>query len=160
MLNLAQVQKNPTSDKLQLQILAYQIDDSVWEVDNSTIIPLMEQTYLIEGALVLLEKETDNVITNIKPATDWILSLLQKYLTKNAISPQFIAAEQSKIEEWRQEITVQNLELNRRFLEIETRREQLQELEQSLKQEQEKLQSMTDRLKRGVGNSDCLEGQV
>jgi type I site-specific restriction-modification system R (restriction) subunit len=147
MLNLAQVQKNPTSGKLELQILAYQIDDSVWEVNNSSIITVKEQTSLIEGALVLLEKEADNVITNIKPATDWILSLLQKHLTKNAVNPQFIAAEQSKIEEWRQEITVQNLELNRRFLEIETRREQLQELEQALKQEQEQLQLMANRLK-------------
>jgi hypothetical protein len=147
MLNLAQVQKNPTSGKLELQILAYQIEDSIWEVDNSTVIPLIEQTSLIEGALVLLEKEANNAIFSIKPATDWILSLLQKHLTKNAISPQFIAAEQSKVEEWRQEITVQNLELNRRFLEIETRREQLQELEQSLKQEQEQLQLMADRLK-------------
>lgn len=149
MLNLAQVQKNPNSGKLELQILAYQIDDSVWEVDNSTVIPLVEPNSLIEGSLVLLEKEADNVIFNIKPATDWVLSLLQKHLTKNSVSPQFIAAEQLKIEEWRQEITVQNLELNRRFLEIETRREQLQELEQSLKQEQEQLQLMADRLKQG-----------
>jgi hypothetical protein len=147
MLNLAQVQKNQTSGKLELQILAYQIDESIWEVDNSTVIPLIEETSLIEGALVLLEKEANNAIFSIKPATDWILSLLQKHLTKNAVSPQFVAAEQSKIEEWRQEITVQNLELNRRFLEIETRREQLQELEQSLKQEQEQLQLMADRLK-------------
>jgi hypothetical protein len=147
MLNLAQVQKNQTSGKLELQVLAYQVDENVWEVDNSIIIPLIEETSLIEGALVLLEKEANNAIFSIKPATDWILSLLQKHLTKNAVSPQFVAAEQSKIEEWRQEITVQNLELNRRFLEIETRREQLQELEQSLKQEQEQLQLMADRLK-------------
>lgn len=146
MLHLAQVQKNQTSSKLELQILAYQIDDSVWEVDNSTIIPLIEQAALLEGALVLLEKEPDNVITNIQPAKDWILSLLQKHHTKNAVNAQFIAAEQSKIEQWRQEITVQNLELNRRFLEIETRREQLQELEQSLKQDQEQLQLEATRL--------------
>jgi hypothetical protein len=147
MLNLAQVQKNQTSDKLELQILAYQIDENVWEVDNSIVIPIIEETSLIEGALVLLEKEANNAIFSIKPATDWILSLLQKHLTKNTVSPQFVAAEQSKVEEWRQEITVQNLELNRRFLEIETRREQLQELEQSLKQEQEQLQLMANRLK-------------
>ena len=147
MLHLAQVQKNPTSGNLELQIIASQIDDSVWEVDNSTIIPLTEEISLVESVLVLLEKESDNSITKIQPATDWILSLLQKHFTKNAISPQLVAAEQSKIEEWRQEITVQNLELNRRFLEIETRREQLQELEQSLKQEQEQLQLMANRLK-------------
>lgn len=147
MLHLAQVQKNPTSGNLELQIIASQIDDSVWEVNNSAIIPLTEEISLVESALVLLEKESDNSITKIQPATDWILSLLQKHFTKNAISPQLVAAEQSKIEEWRQEITVQNLELNRRFLEIETRREQLQELEQSLKQEQEQLQLMANRLK-------------
>ncbi|VEP11923.1 conserved hypothetical protein [Hyella patelloides LEGE 07179] len=147
MLHLAQVQKNPTSGNLELQVIASQIDDSVWEVDNSTLIPLTEEISLVESALVLLEKESDNSITKIQPATDWILSLLQKHFTKNAISPQLVAAEQSKIEEWRQEITVQNLELNRRFLEIETRREQLQELEQSLKHEQEQLQLMANRLK-------------
>lgn len=147
MLNLAQVQKNPNSKNLELRILAYQIDDEVWEVNNSTIIAVEETNSLMEGMLVLFEKEANNLISNIRPATEWIVSVLQKYLTKNAFDSKFIAAEQLKVEQWRQEITVQNLELNRRFLEIETRREQLQELEQSLKQEQEQLQLMADRLK-------------
>ena len=147
MLNLAQVQKNPNSKNLELRILAYQIDDEVWEVNNCTVIAVEETNSLMEGMLVLFEKEANNLISNIRPATEWIVSVLQKYLTKNAFDSKFIAAEQLKVEQWRQEITVQNLELNRRFLEIETRREQLQELEQSLKQEQEQLQLMADRLK-------------
>ena len=146
MLHLAQVQKNSTSGNLQLQILAHQIDDDVWQVENSTIIPLTEATTFLEGTLVLVEKESDHTISSIQPAKDWVLSLLQKHLTKNAVNHQFLAEEQSKVEQWRQEITVQNLELNRQFLEIETRREQLQELEQSLKHDQERLQLLANHL--------------
>ena len=148
MLNLAQVKKNLTSGKSELQILAYQIDRDVWQVDNSLIIPLTEQNSLAEGVLVLLEREQDNSINKIEPAKDWILNLLGKYLSENTINPQFIAAEQSKIEQWRQEITAENLELSRRSLEVETRREQLQELEQSLKLEQERLQLLAERLEK------------
>ena len=146
MLHLAQVQRNPTSDNLQLQILAHQVDDDVWQVESSKIIPLIETTTFSEGTLVLFEKGSDNTISNIQPAKDWVLSLLQKHFTRNAINPQFLAEEQSKVEQWRQEITVQNLELNRRFLEIETRREQLQELEQSLKHDREQLKLLADNL--------------
>ena len=156
MLHLAQVQKNSASGNLELQILAHQIDDDVWQVDNSTVIPLIEATTFSEGILVLLEKESDNTIISIQPAKDWVLSVLQKYLTKNAVNPQLLAEEQSKIEQWRQEITVQNLDLNRRFLEIETRREQLQELEQSLKHSQEQLQLLANSLQHK--KSDRLSG--
>jgi hypothetical protein len=141
MLHLAQVQKNSTSGNRELQILACQIDKSVWKLDKSTAIPLKDFVSFPEGALVLLDKNPDNnTINNLQPAKDWILNLVQKYLTKDAVDSQLLAAEQSKIEQWRQEITVQNLELNRQFLEIETRREQLQELEQSLKHDREQLQ--------------------
>ena len=142
MLNLAQVQKNPNSGNIELQILAHQIDDRTWEVDcAATILPVEENT-LLEGTLVLFDKESDDIISSIQPAKDWILNLLQNHLSRNAINPQLIAAEQIKIEKWRQEITIQNLELNRKVLELETRREQLQELEQSLKQERKKLEDL------------------
>ena len=150
MLNLAQVQKNPTSGKLELQVLAYQVEESIWEVDNSKIVSLTAEHVLQEGTLVLFDQGSDRIVENIQPATDWILDVLQEYLTKNAISPEFIAAEQSKIEKWRQEITIQNLELNRKVLELETRREQLQELEQSLEQEKERLESLNQQLKQDL----------
>ena len=150
MLNLAQVQKNPTSGKLELQVLAYQVADRVWEVDNSTTVSLAAEHPLQEGSLVLFDKSSDLIVGNIQPATDWILDLLQEYLTKNAISPEFIATEQNKIEQWRQEITIQNLELNRKVLELETRREQLQELEQSLEQEKERLEILNQKLSQNL----------
>lgn len=139
MLNLAQVQINPTSGELQLQILARQESEYVWQVGNSETLLLAKESSLGEGVLVLVELGDNQQIISIQEAKDWILSILQQYLTKNAINPQFVESEQSKVEQWRQEIAAKNLELNRRALEIETRREQLQELEQELKRDREEL---------------------
>ncbi len=141
MLYLAQVQKQPSSGETELQILAYETADNIWQVNTSESLTLNQDISLQEGVLVLVEKEQNVTVVSIKEAKDWILTILQQYLTKNAINPQFIAEEQHKIEQWRQEITAQNLELNRRFLEIETRREELQQLEQSLKSKEEELQN-------------------
>ena len=139
MLYLAQVQVNPDSEEIQLQLLACQESEYVWSVGNCETLVLTKESSLCAGVLVLVEMAQDRQIISIQDAKEWVLSILQQYLTKNAINPQFIATEQSKVEKWRQEITAQNLELNRRALEIETRREQLQELEQELKRDREEL---------------------
>jgi chromosome segregation ATPase len=107
---------------------------------------LTKESSLCGGVLVLVEIGQEQQIISIQDAKEWILSILQQYLTKNAINPQFIEVEQSKVEKWRQEITAQNLELNRRALEIETRREQLQELEQELKRDREEIAKLKEKL--------------
>ena len=142
MLYLAQVEVDPDSEGIQLQILAHQESEYVWEVNNRETISLAKESSLCEGVLVLVEIGSDRQIISIQNAREWILSILQQHLTKNAINPQFIESEQSKVEQWRQEITARNLELNRRALEIETRREQLQELEQELKRDREALDKL------------------
>ena len=144
MLNLAQFKKSLTSGQLEMQILASQMDDDSWEVAETDLLPMQENMVLPEGILVLLERDSERRISGIKPVKDWILDILKVHLSCNNGS-QLVAAEQLKIERWRQEMTVQNLELNRRFLEIETRREQLQELEQTLKQEQESLEVLAQK---------------
>ncbi|WP_319420218.1 hypothetical protein [Pleurocapsa sp. FMAR1] len=146
MLYLAQVEINSDLGEIQLQVLARQESEYVWEVDNSETLLLTKESSLCAGVLVLVEIGQDQQIISIQEAKDWILSILQQHLTKNAINPQFIKTEQSKVESWRQEITAQNLELNRRALEIETRREQLQELEQELKRDREELDRLKEQL--------------
>ena len=146
MLYLAQVQVNPDSSEIQLQLLARQESEYVWSVGNSETLVLTKESSLCVGVLVLVEMAQDRQIISIQDAKEWVLSILQQYLTKNAINSQFIATEQSKVEKWRQEITAQNLELNRRALEIETRREQLQELEQELKRDREELDRLREQL--------------
>ena len=147
MLYLAQVQK-PISEEIQLQLLARQESEYVWSVANSDTLPVTKESSLCEGVLVLVEVDSRQQIISIQDAKEWILGILQQYLTINAINPQFVEAEQSKVEKWRQEVAAQNLELNRRALEIETRREQLQELEHELKRDREEL----DRLKEQSSN--------
>jgi hypothetical protein len=146
MLYLAQVEIDPESAEIQLQVLARQESEYVWSVDNSQTLFLTKESSLSGGVLVLVEIGHEQQIISIQDAKDWILSVLQQYLTKNAINSQFIEVEQSKVEKWRQEITAQNLELNRRALEIETRREQLQELEQELKRDREELAKLKEKL--------------
>ncbi|MGB5632445.1 MAG: hypothetical protein WBM86_06660 [Waterburya sp.] len=146
MLYLAQVEINPDSGEIQLQVVARQESEFVWSVDNSETLLFIKGTSLCPGVLVLVEIDRDQQIISIQDAKEWILSILQQHLTKNAINPQFIKTEQSKVEKWRQEITAQNLELNRRALEIETRREQLQELEQELKRDREELDRLQEKL--------------
>ncbi|MGL5795996.1 MAG: hypothetical protein ACRC06_16660 [Waterburya sp.] len=146
MLYLAQVEINSSSGDIQLQVLARQESEYVWEVDNSEALLLTKESSLGAGVLVLVETAQNQQIISVQDAKDWVLSILQQHLTKNAINPQFIETEQSKIEKWRQEITAQNLELNRRALEIETRREQLQELEQELKRDREELDKLQQQL--------------
>ncbi len=146
MLYLAQVEINPNSGEMQLQVLARQESEYVWSVDNSETLLLIKESSLCAGVLVLVETDRDQQIISIQDTKEWILSILQQHLTKNAINPQFIETEQSKVEKWRQEITAQNLELNRRALEIETRREQLQELEQELKRDREEMDRLKEQL--------------
>lgn len=147
MLYLAQVETKPSSAEIQLQVLARQESEYVWSVDNSETLILTKESSLCEGVLVLVEISQERQVISIQDAKEWVLSILQQYLTKNAIDPQFIEAEQRKVEQWRQEITAQNLELNRRALEIETRREQLQELEQELKRDRLDLAKLQQQLK-------------
>ena len=146
MLYLAQVEVNPNSGEIQLQVLARQESEYVWEVGNSETLLLAKESSLCAGVLVLVEMDRNRQIISIQDAKEWVLSILQQYLTKNAIDPQFIETEQRKVEQWRQEITAQNLEFNRRALEIETRREQLQELEQELKRDREELDRLQEQL--------------
>ena len=137
MLHLAQVQKNLTSGKMELKLLACQNANHTWQIGESICLPLVDTTWG-EGVLVLVKRGSQGEIISIEDAKDLVLSILETYSNEN-ITPQFVAAEKEKVEQWRQEITSQSLELNRRALEIETRREELQELEQTLKPDQEKL---------------------
>ena len=140
MLHLAQVRRNSTSGKMELQLLAHQKSESAWAVNDSTFLPFDQKEFLHEGILLLVELGENFHLISVKEAKDWVISLVKQYLTKDLITPAFIEAEQLRIEQWRRELTSQSQDLTRLRLEIETRREQLQELEANLRLEREKLQ--------------------
>jgi len=140
MLHLAQVQKNQISDQPELRILASQESDSSWTLlTKDKILPSPHSRGLSEGLLVLVETNDQNNqqdISNIQSAKNWVLDFVEKYLTLG-LTPSYLQQEAERVEEWRQELTLQSQDLGRRQWEMEARREQIQALEEEIKRKQE-----------------------
>ncbi|ELR99576.1 hypothetical protein [Gloeocapsa sp. PCC 73106] len=132
MLYLAQVKQSLTEGCIDVQLLAYQQPNQVWSICHPETITLPNYKFLNEGVLVLIEFQ-DSEVTNLKEAKEWILTIINLYLGQHNISPEIIEQEKIKIEAWKRELTSQNQEITQVRLELETRLEQLQELEEQLK---------------------------
>jgi hypothetical protein len=139
MLYLAQVKTNSDSGAIELQLIARQQSEYIWEICTSQSLPLSDRD-LCEGVLVLVELDKNRQAIVIENAKDWVVNLIIEHLSKTSISPEFVRQEQQRIEQWRQEIAAQSLDLTRRYLEVETQREQIEELEASLKLEREQIE--------------------
>jgi hypothetical protein len=150
MLYLAQVQKKEISGEISLQLLACQNYDETWAMlfqeTVLTLPPDFDRIVLNEGMLVLADVGENSKILHIQAATNWVLELVKKYLT-TGFTPDFLQQEAQKAEGWRQSLTLQSQELSRRFIEVEARREQIQNLEAKLQQEKELLESTIAQLK-------------
>jgi DNA repair exonuclease SbcCD ATPase subunit len=147
MLHLAQVQKKGFLGKAELRLIARQKSENIWAViTEEEILLSSEASSFSEGLLVLVEVSGDRQVTNIREANDWVIDLVQKYLL-HGITPAFLKQEAERAEQWRQSLTLQSQELDRRALELEARREQIQDLEESLKRERKQLDSMANQFK-------------
>lgn len=137
MLHLAQVHKNPHSGKMELQLLACQQAEDEWVVSNSETLSVEEGTVqeIREGMLVLANIDENPQVKSIKDASDWVLGLVRQYCSLK-----------QEEEQWRQDLTLQSQDLTRRNLEIETRTEQIQALEEKLKQEKEVLETRWEQI--------------
>ncbi len=136
MLHLAQVKKNASSGEMELLLLARQTSQNLWDTLSDEIIPCQLLMAFGDGVLVLVKLGNDQEILEIKEAKDWVMGLVETYLTPGVITPEWVEKEQEKVEQWRQEITAKSLDLTRRQLELETQKEQLQELEGKLKNQE------------------------
>jgi hypothetical protein len=129
---LAQVQISPISGNHQLQLLAQEQLDGSWKIGEYSEISFAQDSFGV-GMLVIVKLDDEQQqILSIKNATGWLLDIIEHHFEQGVITPEFVQKEQEKIEIWRQEITSQSQDLTRRQLEIETRREQLEELEKKL----------------------------
>ncbi|MEG4279433.1 hypothetical protein QUA62_18460 [Microcoleus sp. MON1_C1] len=157
MLYLAQVQNQEILGEISLQLLACQNAEDTWamlfEETVLTLPPDFAQNpinsapnVLNEGMLVLADIGENNQVVNIQAATNWVLQLVEKYLT-TGFTPDFLQQEAQKAEDWRQSLTLQSQELSRRLIEVEARREQIQNLEAKLQQEKQLLESSIAQLK-------------
>ncbi|MEG3986549.1 hypothetical protein QUA13_05215 [Microcoleus sp. S28C3] len=157
MLYLAQVQNQESLGEISLQLLACQNSDDTWAILSEESFLTLQKDFdrnqinsatnvLNEGILVLANVDENSQILHIQAATNWVLQLVDKYLT-TGFTPDFLQQEAQKAEDWRQSLTLQSQELSRRLIEVEARREQIQNLEAKLQQEKQLLESSIDRLK-------------
>ncbi|MEG4092761.1 hypothetical protein [Microcoleus sp. Pol12B4] len=157
MLYLAQVQNQENLGEISLQLLACQNSDDTWAILSEESFLTLQKDFdrnqinsatnlLNEGILVLANVDENSQILHIQAATNWVLQLVDKYLT-TGFTPDFLQQEAQKAEDWRQSLTLQSQELSRRLIEVEARREQIQNLEAKLQQEKQLLESSIDRLK-------------
>lgn len=137
---LAKVQKKAFLGGAELTLLAEQTSESTWILLPSERI--VETTRLLafqEGNLVLVELDNLNQITTVQDATPWVLHLVEHYLAYG-VTPEALEQEIERAERWRQSLTLKSQEVDRRALETAARRDEIQELERSLKQEREELE--------------------
>jgi hypothetical protein len=147
MLYLAQVQEKGFLGKVGLRLLARQRIENAWIVltDNDDLLTV-DANHLSEGLLLLVELTGDRQVLSIQDATDWVLQLVQDFLV-TGITPTFLQRETERAEQWRQSLTLQSQELDRRALELEARREQIQVLEETIKREKKLLESALQKAK-------------
>ncbi|MEG4588258.1 hypothetical protein QUA54_24015 [Microcoleus sp. MOSTC5] len=157
MLYLAQVQNQENLGEISLQLLACQNSDDTWAIISEESFLTLQKDFdrnqinsatnvLNQGILVLANVDENSQILHIQAATNWVLQLVDKYLT-TGFTPDFLQQEAQKAEDWRQSLTLQSQELSRRLIEVEARREQIQNLEAKLQQEKQLLESSIDQLK-------------
>ena len=137
MLHLAQVCHNPNSDNLELQLLAHQKPDGNWILSNLEFVPIDEEMSqdVQAGMLMLANIDENPRIISIENAASWVLELVKQYFPLK-----------HEEEQWRKDLTLQSQDLTRRNLEIETRTEQIQQLEEKLKQEKEALENRREQI--------------
>ncbi|MEO8892835.1 MAG: hypothetical protein ABI417_15180 [Coleofasciculaceae cyanobacterium] len=147
MLHLAQVQNNESVGGVELQLLACQQIENSWTVLDPETVLFANTNPLPEGLLVLVELSDNKEVLSIQHAKNWVLDLVQKYLTGGATSATFLEEEAERAEKWRQELTLQSQDLTRRKLEMEARREQIQTLEEDLEPQRQRLEERALQLK-------------
>lgn len=134
---LAKVHSKYSSEATQLQLLALNASEHVWElVTPSKMVNTTQDVPFNEQALILVEIEGEDQVTSAQDATQWVTDFVAEYLTLG-LTPRGLEDELERAEQWRQSLTLQSQEVRRRALETAARRDEIQNLEKRLKLESE-----------------------
>lgn len=134
MLYLAEVQKKTGfigSGKPEFKLLACQRSEHSWSAvagDESLTAP--DDASYNAGALVMVEVSGNRQVQRHYEAGRTLTSILQNFSNLSKKSK----TQEEEIEQWKQSLTFQSQELNRRELELETRQEQVEQAEADLEQ--------------------------
>jgi chromosome segregation ATPase len=135
-LYLAEVQKNRRGvmggGRPEFKLLACQRTEQSWSaVSGEEVIPAPDDanTYA-SGVLVMVELSASKQVQRHSEAGRQLVSLLQGFsrLQEKA------KTQEAEIEQWKESLTYQSQELNRRELEMEARQEELQQMESEFAQ--------------------------
>lgn len=160
MLHLAQVEKNPAADGFGLRLFAYQRAEYAWAVSpEPELIAYPGSPEFSEGMLVLATLSDTNEVIQVESANRWLLDLMQTFL-RHGITPAFLQEEAERAEQWRQTLTLQSQDLDRRALELEARREQIEQLEETLKREKKQMEALAAQSQEQIQECDRLSLEV
>jgi len=138
---LAKVQQRTFLASTELVLLAQQTGEYTWErLTSDRVIEATDLAGFETGQLVLVDLDPLNQVIALEDATPWILTLVDQFLAYG-VTPDFLSAEVERAERWRQSLTLKSQEVDRRALETAARRDEIQALEQNLKQEREALEA-------------------
>ncbi|MBD2110980.1 MULTISPECIES: pilus motility taxis protein HmpF [Cyanophyceae] len=134
MLYLAEVQKKTGfigSGKPEFKLLACQRSENSWSAvtGDETLVAPDDASYNA-GALVMVEVSNNRQIQRHYEAGRSLTTILQNFSNLSKKSK----TQEEEIEQWKQSLTFQSQELNRRELELETRQEQVEQAEADLEQ--------------------------
>ncbi|BBD65676.1 hypothetical protein NIES4072_06470 [Nostoc commune NIES-4072] len=147
MLYLAEVQKQKGGllsggGKTELKLLACQRTDQNWSPVSEEVIAAEEASKLNDGALVLVELNPNRQVQRIQEAGRPLVNILQNFSRQL----EKFKLKEDEIDQWKQSLTFQAQELNRREMDMEVRSEQLHNMEDELQQlEQQKQEVDTSR---------------
>ena len=147
MLYLAEVQKQKGGllgggAKTELKLLACQRTDQNWSTVSEDVIPGEDASKLNDGALVLVELNPNRQVQRIQEAGRPLVNILQNFSRQL----EKFKLKEDEIDQWKQSLTFQAQELNRREMDMEVRSEQLQEMEdESQRLEEQKQEVDTSR---------------
>lgn len=131
---LAEVQKKSGvfgGGKAELKLLAFQRGESWTAVPGDETIPAEEAGNFNAGALVLAEVNANKQLQGTpKEAGRQIVSILQNYSRLQEKT----RTQEEEIEQWKQSLTYQSQELNRREMEMQAQLEQFDQMQHELDQ--------------------------
>ena len=149
MLYLAEVQKKTGfigSGKPEFKLLACQRGENSWSaVPGDETLSAPDDAAYNAGALVMVEMTNNRQIQRHYEAGRSLVSILQTFSNLSKKSK----TQEEEIEQWKQSLTFQSQELNRRELELESRQEQVEQAEADIEQlegQRKELQQLKDQL--------------
>ena len=149
MLYLAEVQKKTgfiSSGKPEFKLIACQRGENSWTaVPGDETIGAPDDAAYNAGALVMVELTNNRQVQRHYEAGRSLVSILQTFSNLSKKSK----TQEEEIEQWKQSLTFQSQELNRRELELEARQEQVEQAEADVEQlegQRQELQTLKNTL--------------